>query len=56
MHSCYPNGLSIAMLCLEKNFGPSSAMYKQSSNRIPNSPGIEIVGSSLKHIPTAIFV
>ena len=31
-------------------------MYKQSSNRIPNSPGIDIVGSLLKHMPTAIGV
>ena len=36
--SRYPNGRSIARLCLVKNFGPVSVMYMQSSRRTPNSP------------------
>jgi very-short-patch-repair endonuclease len=38
--SAHPNGLSMDGGGSEKNFGPFSVMWKQSSSRTPNSPGM----------------
>ncbi len=48
-----PIGASIDWGGLENHTGPSSVIWKQSSNRIPNLPGRYSPGSLEKHMPDA---
>ena len=53
---CSAKGCSMDGLCGVKKRGPVSVMYMQSSRRMPNSPGMAMVGSLLNTMPGAMGV